>query len=72
MANWPENTRLIRTEVPRLDGLPKASGRAKYPSDERPEGLLFGACCTARTPTPRSPRSTPRRPRRSPASRRST
>ena len=43
MATWPEQTRLIGTEVPRLDGLPKASGRAKYPSDERPDGLLFGA-----------------------------
>jgi xanthine dehydrogenase YagR molybdenum-binding subunit len=42
MANWPEQTRLIGTEIPRLDGLAKASGRAKYPSDERPEGMLFG------------------------------
>jgi xanthine dehydrogenase YagR molybdenum-binding subunit len=43
MANWPETTRLIGTKIPRLDGLAKASGRAKYPSDVRPEGLLFGA-----------------------------
>lgn len=42
MASWPEKTRLIGTEIPRLDGLAKASGRAKYPSDERPEGMLFG------------------------------
>ena len=42
MANWPETTRLIGTRIPRLDGLAKASGRAKYPSDVRPEGLLFG------------------------------
>ena len=38
---WPENPRLIGTKVPRLDGLAKASGRAKYPSDIRPEGTLF-------------------------------
>ncbi len=38
---WPENPRLIGTKVPRLDGLAKASGRAKYPSDTRPEGTLF-------------------------------
>ena len=38
---WPENPRLIGTRIPRLDGLAKASGRAKYPSDTRPEGTLF-------------------------------
>src|SRR5947209_2014866 len=43
MAAWPENPRLIGTRIPRLDGLAKASGRAKYPSDVRPEGTLFGA-----------------------------
>jgi xanthine dehydrogenase YagR molybdenum-binding subunit len=32
---------LIGTKIPRLDGLAKASGRAKYPSDIRPEGTLF-------------------------------
>jgi len=42
MASWPENPRLIGTKIPRLDGLAKASGRAKYPSDVRPEGTLFG------------------------------
>jgi xanthine dehydrogenase YagR molybdenum-binding subunit len=42
MANWPENPVLINSRVPRLDGLAKASGRAKYPSDVRPEGTLFG------------------------------
>lgn len=38
---WPENPRLIGTRIPRLDGLAKASGRAKYPSDQRPDGVLF-------------------------------
>lgn len=42
MASWPENPRLIGTRIPRLDGMAKASGRAKYPSDMRPEGTLFG------------------------------
>ena len=42
MASWPENPRLIGTRIPRLDGLAKASGQAKYPSDVRPEGMLFG------------------------------
>ncbi len=40
--SWPEKTRIINTRYPRLDGLAKASGRAKYPSDEKPEGTLFG------------------------------
>lgn len=42
MAAWPDKPRLIGTKIPRLDGLAKASGRAKYPSDMRPEGQLFG------------------------------
>ncbi len=42
MAAWPKEPRLIGTKVPRLDGLAKASGKAKYPSDVRPEGTLFG------------------------------
>ena len=42
MANWPENPRLIGSEIPRLDGIPKTTGRAKYPSDMNPEGMLFG------------------------------
>jgi xanthine dehydrogenase YagR molybdenum-binding subunit len=42
MAAWPTNPRLIGTRIPRVDGLAKASGKAKYPSDMRPAGLLFG------------------------------
>lgn len=40
--SWPEKPKVINTRYPRLDGMAKASGRAKYPSDERPEGTLFG------------------------------
>ena len=42
MAKWPANPKLIGTKIPRLDGMAKATGRAKYPSDEKPQGLLFG------------------------------
>ena len=42
MASWPQNPRLINSRIPRLDGLAKASGKAKYPSDVRPVGTLFG------------------------------
>ena len=31
-----------RHQITRMDGLAKASGQAKYPSDIRPEGMLFG------------------------------
>jgi xanthine dehydrogenase YagR molybdenum-binding subunit len=41
--SWPQNPRLIGTRITRLDGMAKASGAAKYPSDIRPEGMLFGA-----------------------------
>ena len=50
MAGWPENPRLIGTRVPRLDGMAKATGRAKYPSDMRPEGTLFGVMLTSPHP----------------------
>ena len=42
MANWPSKPRLIGTSITRIDGMAKASGRAKYPSDFHPEGMLFG------------------------------
>ena len=42
MAEWPAAPNVIGKRVPRLDGLHKASGKAKYPSDVRPEGTLFG------------------------------
>jgi xanthine dehydrogenase YagR molybdenum-binding subunit len=42
MATWPATPRLINTRVLRLDGMAKASGQAKYPSDVRPQGTLFG------------------------------
>ena len=47
MATWPESTRLIGTHITRIDGMAKASGRAKYPSDIRPEGMLFGVLLTS-------------------------
>ena len=47
MATWPESTRLIGTHITRIDGMAKASGRAKYPSDIRPEGMLFGVLVTS-------------------------
>src|SRR5262245_38834221 len=42
MAEWPALPSVIGKRIPRLDGLLKASGNAKYPSDVRPEGTLFG------------------------------
>jgi len=42
MPGWPENPRLIGKRTTRVDGLLKASGKAKYPSDVHPEGMLFG------------------------------
>ncbi|AMV38798.1 xanthine dehydrogenase family protein molybdopterin-binding subunit [Planctomyces sp. SH-PL62] len=42
MPSWPESPRLIGSSITRVDGLAKATGRAKYPSDVHPKGLLFG------------------------------
>ncbi len=42
-TSWPENPKVINGRHLRLDGMAKASGKAKYPSDVHPEGLLFGA-----------------------------
>ena len=40
---WPKEPLLIGTKIPRQDGVLKASGKAKYPSDVIPKGMLFGA-----------------------------
>ena len=34
--------RVVGTAVPRLDGTDKATGRARYTVDARPEGMLHG------------------------------
>jgi xanthine dehydrogenase YagR molybdenum-binding subunit len=39
---WPKQRRIIGTEVPRVDGPDKATGRAKYSYDMNPKGLLHG------------------------------
>ncbi len=46
---WPamEKRRVIGKRLNRLDGIPKASGKAKYTSDLNPEGQLFGAILTS-------------------------
>src|SRR5581483_9066274 len=46
--HWPpmEKRRVMGQRVSRLDGLDKATGKAKYNSDINPDGLLFGAILT--------------------------
>ena len=46
MPEWPATPNLIGKRIPRLDGLLKASGKAKYPSDERPDGTLDEEICS--------------------------
>ncbi len=43
-APWDPSTRftILGTRVPRLDGRAKTTGEAKYPSDVRPAGMLYG------------------------------
>ncbi|MCS6863266.1 MAG: molybdopterin-dependent oxidoreductase, partial [Abditibacteriales bacterium] len=40
---WPQSPRILGKRHPRIDGKAKASGAAKYGSDQNPKGLLFGA-----------------------------
>jgi xanthine dehydrogenase YagR molybdenum-binding subunit len=46
---WPnmEKRRVMGKATSRLDGPQKASGRAKYTSDVKPAGMLFGALLTS-------------------------
>src|SRR5262245_1454650 len=43
-APWDPSTKftILGTRVPRLDGKAKATGEAKYPSDVRLPGMLYG------------------------------
>jgi xanthine dehydrogenase YagR molybdenum-binding subunit len=47
--HWPpmDKRRVMGQRISRLDGIEKASGRAKYSSDLNPKGLLFGAMLTS-------------------------
>ena len=46
--NWPDmkDRRVIGKRISRLDGVAKASGRAKYPSDQNPKGMLYAIVLT--------------------------
>ena len=71
MAKWPESPRLIGTRILRLDGLLlKPPGRPSIRRTFALKARCLRSCSIARTPTPRSSRSTRRPPRRCPASRR--
>ncbi len=52
MPKWPEKRQLIGTSVPRVDGLLKVSGKAKYSYDINLPGLLYGKIL--RSPLPRA------------------
>ena len=46
--SWPEESKrkIIGKRISRLDGPDKSSGRAKYPSDLNPQGLVFASLLT--------------------------
>ncbi len=41
-TKWPENRRVIGTNVPRLDGPEKSTGKAKYSYDINRPGMVYG------------------------------
>src|SRR5918994_4495420 len=43
----PEKRKIIGQRISRLDGIDKSSGRAKYPSDRNPQGLLYAVLLTS-------------------------
>ena len=47
--SWPDPSKrkVMGQRISRLDGLDKSSGRAKYPSDMNPQGLLFAVLLTS-------------------------
>jgi xanthine dehydrogenase YagR molybdenum-binding subunit len=47
--SWPpmDERRVIGKPTKRRDGLEKSTGRAKYSSDQKPPGMLFGAMLTS-------------------------
>jgi xanthine dehydrogenase YagR molybdenum-binding subunit len=47
--SWPpmDQRKVMGKRISRLDGLAKSSGRAKYPSDLNPQGLLYGVLLTS-------------------------
>jgi xanthine dehydrogenase YagR molybdenum-binding subunit len=47
--SWPpmDQRRVIGKPTKRRDGLEKSTGRAKYSSDQKPPGMLFGALLTS-------------------------
>jgi len=47
--SWPpmDQRRVIGKPTKRRDGIDKSTGRAKYSSDEKPQGTLFGALLTS-------------------------
>ncbi|MGD0362190.1 MAG: xanthine dehydrogenase family protein molybdopterin-binding subunit [Bryobacteraceae bacterium] len=47
--SWPpmDQRRVIGKPTKRRDGLEKSTGKAKYSSDQKPDGMLFGALLTS-------------------------
>jgi len=47
--HWPPmgQRKIMGTRINRLDGIAKSTGAAKYNSDVKPEGMLFGALLTS-------------------------
>jgi xanthine dehydrogenase YagR molybdenum-binding subunit len=47
---WPKETRYLGKALPRAEAPAKVTGRAKYTTDVKPNGMLFGAVLRSRWP----------------------
>jgi len=51
MASWPQPTKYISHVTTRVDGPPKATGRARYSSDIQADGWLYGMILRSKWPS---------------------
>ena len=50
MAAWPNPTQVMGKPTPRVDGVAKVTGAAKYTFDVQPDGLLYGMILRSKWP----------------------
>ena len=50
MPNWPTETKYISHATPRIDGVAKVTGRARYSSDIQEKGWLYGMILRSKWP----------------------
>ena len=50
MPSWPAETKYISHATPRIDAIPKVTGKARYSSDIQADGWLYGMILRSKWP----------------------